>query len=264
MNISFIGYGNMARAIAKSLQLTPHSLQAASPSLPVGINTEGVATHFDNLSVLPGSEILILGVKPTQVAPVLKQIKQAIPQDCLLISLAAGVDLSWLAKHCSEKQAIVRSMPNIPIAVKQGATPLIANAWVSKKQREAAAEIFQRSGIVTWITKEEDMDVFTALSGSGPAYVLLFLEALNHAAEQLGLSKELAQTFSLQTLRGALELASESSLEWSELRKQVTSPKGTTAAAIQVLQEESFENLLYKAMRAAWLRAKELGIEITL
>ncbi|MFZ4076710.1 MAG: pyrroline-5-carboxylate reductase [Legionellaceae bacterium] len=264
MNISFIGYGHIAQAMTRSLARdSNYKLYAAAPSLQIGVHADHVHTHHDNLAILKGADVIILAVKPLQVAEVLAQIKQAIPPHALLISLAAGLSLSWLEKHSVEQQAIVRAMPNTPIAVNKGATALMANAYVSEEQKAVSTQLFQSMGISTWVTDEDNMDTFTALSGSGPAYVFLFLEAMIHTAEALGLDKALARTFALQTVRGAVELAQASELSVTELREHVTSSKGTTAAAIQVLKEEQFEKIVFKAMRAAFRRSKALAIEMT-
>jgi pyrroline-5-carboxylate reductase len=265
MKICFIGFGNMAKAIAQGLQNSDQNYQisAASPSLPKGQTAEGITTDYDNLAVIDNADLIILAVKPIEAAKVLTQIKGELPKNCLLLSVAAGLSLSWLEKHCRKGQAIVRSMPNTPIAVGKGATPLIANQFVSAQQKRWAEHLFQCCGIIAWTTEENDMDPFTALSGSGPAYVFLFLESLISAAKKLGLSEEIAKTFALQTLAGALSLASTSELEISELRKKVTSPAGTTAAAIDILQQEGFEKLILKAMEAAFKRAKQLQAPTT-
>ena len=264
MKISLIGYGNIAQAMTKSL--TNHlnyKLQAAAPSLQIGVNADNVYTHHDNLAIINGADVIIIAVKPRKVVDVLAQIKQAILPNCLLISLAAGLSLAWLEKHSVEKQAIVRAMPNTPIAVNKGATPLIANQFVSRDQKEFSTQLFQCMGMSTWVTNEDNMDIFTALSGSGPAYVFLFLEAMIHAAEKLGLEEDLARAFALQTISGAIELANASELNTNELCKNVTSSGGTTAAAIQVLKEEKFEQIVFKAMSAAFRRSKELELKMT-
>jgi pyrroline-5-carboxylate reductase len=150
-------------------------------------------------------------------------------------------------------------MPNIPIAVDQGATPLIANAYVTSKQKRLVTQLFQASGLITWIANENDIDSFTALSGSGPAYVFLFMEAMIKAAQKLGLSKEIARAFTLQTVIGAANLAKNSTIDVSVLRKKVTSPSGTTAAALDILQQQGFDELIFQAMKAACERSQQLG-----
>lgn len=260
MNICFIGFGNMAKAIARSLCKNANNYQifASSPSLKEGQTEDGIITHHNNLAHIHKADIIFLAVKPAKMATLLAQIKTEIPSACLLISVAAGLSLSWLNKHCCAGQAIIRSMPNIPIAVGEGATPLIANSYVTKEQKRHAEQLFQCASLVAWTTKESDIDRFTALSGSGPAYVFLFLEAMINAAVKLGLKKDLAKTFALQTVAGSLKLASNSDLEIPELRKMVTSPAGTTAAAIDILQQQGFEELVFRAMEAAFERAKQL------
>lgn len=258
MKISFIGYGNIARAIAKNwLEHFHCEIRAAAPSLPIGVDADGVFTHHDNALILNDADVIVLAVKPNQVANVLNQVKHALPKDSFILSLAAGISLASLQAHCLEKQSIIRAMPNTPIAVGKGATPLIANAFATEKQKECITRLFQYSGIITWLTHEEEMDALTSLSGSGPAYVFFFLESMIHAAESFGLSHQLAKEFALQTVMGAAALMSETGEDAHVLRRKVTSPGGTTAAAIQVLQEEQFESVITKAMKAAWKRAKQ-------
>lgn len=261
MNICFIGFGNMAQAIAQGLssQGSLYQIVATAPSLQEGRTAEGILTHHDNLSSISKADLVVLAVKPTKVAEILAEIKTKLPKHCLLLSVVAGLSLDWLEQHCGAGQAIVRSMPNLPIAVAKGATPLIANRHVSRRQKRWAEALFQCSGLICWTDNEKDIDSFTALSGSGPAYVFLFLEAMIEAAQHLGLNEDLAKDFSLQTLAGALKMATHSKLSINELRAKVTSPAGTTAAAIAILEEGGFKDLLFKAMDAARTRARELG-----
>ncbi|KTD23736.1 pyrroline-5-carboxylate reductase [Legionella lansingensis] len=261
MKISFIGFGNMAQAIARSLiHKKEYQLFAASPSLSKGINAEGIVTDSDNFKIIEGADVIILAVKPSKINDALSQIARAIPPQCLLISVAAGVSLASLEKYCRKDQAIIRSMPNTPIAVGKGATPLIANSKVTQAQRQLAESLFQNAGIVCWANVEAEIDAFTALSGSGPAYVFLFMEAMIEGAEKLGLSQEIAKKFSLQTIAGALSLALSSHLDISELRAKVTSPSGTTAAALTTLEEKGFRQAVIAAMKAAYERAKQLNL----
>jgi pyrroline-5-carboxylate reductase len=260
MKISFIGYGNLAKAIAKSLQQEKnHQLFAASPSLKAEMNADGVTTNPDNKAIISKANLIILAVKPSQAKDVLKEIALDFPSDSLLVSVVAGVPLSFLAEYCRIDQAIVRTMPNIAIAVGKGAIPLIANARVTEEHKQWAENLFQHAGLTHWTDQEEEMNAFTALSGSGLAYVFLFMEAMVAAAQKLGLSKEVATQFSLQTLDGALTLAKTTPVEIAQLRAQVTSPAGTTAAALYVFKEHNFEKLISEAMEAAHKRAEELG-----
>ncbi len=260
MNISFIGFGSMAQALAKGLIKNPmNTLRAAAPSLSVGINERGIQTDPNNLAVIPDADILILAVKPAQMNTVLMQLNTIqLPKHCLIISIASGLSLHWFA-NLLPQAAIVRAMPNIAAAVGKGATPLIANAFVTPEQKKMAEEIFISIGIITWAKKESLMDAFTALSGSGPAYVFLFLEAIIAAGIDLGINDAIAKNFALQTFNGALCLAAESKLSLAELRKTVTSPAGTTAAAMAVFTKNQLNDTIRKAMEAAFLRAQALG-----
>lgn len=259
MNISFIGFGNMAKAMSDGLMQNDENLiSAASPSLSTKLYKNRVRTYSDNLAVLPNADVIILAVKPAQMKQVLNQIRPHLIANSLLISVASGLTLSWLEQH-TPNTAIIRAMPNIAVAMKTGATPLFANRFVTEKQKQLTTRLFTTIGIATWALNENDMDVFTALSGSGPAYVFKFMEAMINTATTLGLPAEVAKTITLQTFSGALSLASESNLSINDLRKSVTSPSGTTAAALHVLEQRGFEKLIYDAMLAAFERAKQMG-----
>jgi pyrroline-5-carboxylate reductase len=259
MNISFIGYGNLAKAIARGLgQQKSYILSASAPSLTIGVNKEQIRTHYDNKEIVTEADIIILAVKPNQMAMVLEEISPLLNPECLLISVAAGLSLSWFANHCPRGQAVIRTMPNTPAAVEMAATPMIANEFTRPEQNIWAEQIFASIGITTWALDEDEMDTYTALSGSGPAYVFLFVEAMINAAERLGLDKASAKDFALQTAAGAIKLAQNSNLDLSQLRTNVTSPGGTTAAALHVLNG-TLEQLILNAMHAAKLRSHQLG-----
>ncbi|KTD66417.1 pyrroline-5-carboxylate reductase [Legionella shakespearei] len=259
MKICFIGYGNMAKAIARGLRKQgSHHIAASAPSLTIGINNENISTHYDNKEQAKNAEIIILAVKPAQMSAVLQEITPLLLPNCLLISVAAGLSLSWFAKRCRPNQAVIRTMPNTPAAISLGATPLIANEHTSPEQKIQAELIFSQIGLTAWAKSEAEMDVFTALSGSGPAYVFLFIEALIDAAVSLGLEPTIAKTFALQTAAGAIKLAENSDLSLSQLRTKVTSPGGTTAAALNELHGQ-LDALILKAMEAAKRRSQELG-----
>lgn len=262
MKVSFIGYGNMAKAIAKGIAHKQHwEISASSPTLTQGVDSIGVKTHQDNVSIAQHADIVFLSVKPIKISEVLIEIKDALPKHCLIVSVAAGITLSHIEQYCPTEQAIVRSMPNIATAIGKGATPLMSNEFVTKQQKQTLTELFESSGIVTWIDKEGEMDVLTALSGSGPAYVFYFLNALSNAAIKLGVKEQTAREFSLQTVIGAGLLAKESMSTFADLQQQVTSPAGTTAAAIETLKNNQFEETIFKAIEAAYQRAQELGLK---
>lgn len=262
MNISFIGFGRMAQAMAQKLSsVKEYTLRAASPSLPLGINPQGVHTYADNKRVITDADLLILAVKPTQMSAVLTEIHALLPKKIIVISIAAGLSLSWLNKHCPDKP-MVRAMPNIAAALGQSATPLIANEIISEQQKTQVEQLFNLLGITTWVQKENQMNVFTALSGSGPAYVFLFMNSMIKAAVSLGISEDIARIFALQTVQGALCLATENKTTLDDLINQVTSPSGTTAAAMAVFKDHDLEGVVHEAMLAATTRAKELSLNI--
>ena len=259
MQISMIGFGNMAKAIAQRLiRHEANTLQVSAPSLPNGLYQERIESHSNNLVVAASAEILILGVKPAQMASVVDEIKPVLPNHCLVISIAAGLSLDWFEARFPSRTSVVRAMPNIAAEIGDSATPLIANAFVSNQQKQQAERIFSSIGLVKWLSREQEMNAYTALSGSGPAYVFLFIEALIKGGISLGLAEEDAKTFAMQTMRGALNLASTKGLPISELRKAVTSPSGTTAAALGVFHAQGFEQIMQTAMQAAYDRAKTL------
>ncbi|ASQ46836.1 pyrroline-5-carboxylate reductase [Legionella clemsonensis] len=259
MKISFIGFGNMAQAIARGLSVNKgYQILAASPSLPSGVNEEGIITSPSNLEIIRNAEIIILAVKPDKIGEVLQEIGQELPTNSLLISIAAGVKIASLEKYCRKKQAIIRSMPNLAISIAKGATPLIANLSSSSQHKQWAEEIFQSLALIHWTANENDLNCFTALSGSGPAYIFLLMEAMIDAAKKSGLDEEVAQAFTLQTFRGALGLANKNK-NISTLREEVTSPGGTTAAALAVLNNHDFHALIHEAMKAAVKRAEDLS-----
>ena len=256
MKISIIGFGNMAKAMAQGLlRNQSNQLRVSSPSLPIGTNSDGIQTHSDNLSIIPDADVIILAVKPALMQSVIDQIRPALSADCLIISVASGLNLARFKLN----SPIVRAMPNIAAALGQSATPLIANKWVTDAQKTMAETIFASMGITAWITEENQMDVFTALSGSGPAYVFLLMESMVNAAIHLGLPKDVATSFALQTVQGAVSLAMNRTMELDALRATVTSPAGTTAAAISVFKDRGLGEIVYDAMRAACDRAIELG-----
>jgi len=234
-------------------------IYASAPSLKKEINEQGIETTPDNLDIVPNANVIILAVKPALMAHVLAEIRHLVPHDGLLISVAAGLTLQWFANHTPPKTAIIRAMPNIAAAIIKSATPLIANHYVHPIQQKHAEEIMQSIGISTWIHQEAEMEIFTALSGSGPAYVFQFIQGMINAAVGMGLDETIAKTFALQTLSGAVTLALKSPKSLDELSDEVTSPGGTTAAALHILKTKQFHELINEAMEAARKRAHELS-----
>jgi len=259
VKISFIGFGNMAKAIARGFQRkTSDQLFASSPSLPAGSTlADGIIAFNDNRKILQDATITILGVKPAKVAEVMQEIGSLLDPETVLLSIVAGVSIQNLASFCRPGQAIVRSMPNLPIEIQQGATPLTTNTFVSDLQKLQVEGLFAQSSLITWCS-EDSMNAYTALSGSGPAYVFLFVEALLKGAEALGLSAEEAQQFTVQTMSGSLQFLQTSQQSLQDLRTRVTSPGGTTAAALAIFEQRQFNDIVAEALKAACERAAEL------
>jgi pyrroline-5-carboxylate reductase len=262
-NLSFIGYGKLAKALIPRLIQSGYShIRVASPSLSVDTPIEGLKTTCDNRSVVQGATIILLAVKPAQMAEVLNEIYAVLPTNALLISLATGLDLKWFATQTPKHTAIVRAMPNIAARVGQSATPLVANAYVNDNQRQQAMALFNRLGLCSFIQDESEMDAFTALSGSGPAYVFTFMQAMIDAAVHLGLKETIAKMFTLKTLEGALALAREENSDLHQLTQQVTSKGGTTEAALRVFSEKQFSKIIDDALHAAKTRAAALNLSM--
>lgn len=264
MKVSFIGFGNMAKAIAQGFQRkSADQLFASSPSLEKGhVLPGGVLAFKSNLDILDDATITILAVKPAQVTEVMEEIGHKLDPETLLLSIAAGVSISTLARFCRPGQAIVRCMPNLPISVQKGATPLSSNPFVSDLQKQQVERLFAQSSLINW-GDEQLLNAYTALSGSGPAYVFLFAEALVNAAMELGIAAEDARVFTVQTLSGAVEILKNNEHTPAELRKKVTSPGGTTAAALQVLQQQQFNEIISQALKAACQHAFTLNLTDT-
>ena len=205
---------------------------------------------------------MVLATKPQ----VLKQVSQALAPSLndgqLIVSIAAGISCASLANWLGAERAIVRCMPNTPALLRQGASGLYANAAVSAAQRELAEQLLSAVGLALWLENEQQIDAVTAVSGSGPAYFFLLIEAMTAAGEKLGLSREIAEQLTLHTALGAARMATSSDVDAAELRRRVTSPNGTTEAAIKAFQAGGFEALVQQALDAAAHRSAELAEQL--
>jgi len=214
-------------------------------------------------------DTVVLAVKPQLLKMVCQQLDASKYRNNLFISIAAGVNSSdinrWLSRNNMDKQAIVRCMPNTPALLQCGASGLYANEQVSEMQKQQAEEILQAVGLVLWVSSEEQLNAVTAVSGSGPAYFFLMMEAMQQAGEKLGLPAEIAEKLVLQTALGAARMATESDVSPAELRQRVTSKGGTTEQAIASFQSADFQQIVFRALEAANNRsislAEELGSE---
>lgn len=224
----------------------------------------GITTTDDNVRALQGADVVVLAVKPQVLKAVLEPLRPQLQvQHPLLISIAAGIDLQSLQNWGGADLPIVRCMPNTPALVATGATGLYANAHVSPAQRELAQAILGAVGSTLWLDYEQQLDAVTAVSGSGPAYFFLVMEAMQEAAEALGLDPEAAAALTLQTALGAARMAIDSDVDVAELRRRVTSPGGTTEQALLTFEQGGLKQLFCEAMtncaRRSAALARELG-----
>lgn len=264
--ITFIGAGNMASSLIGGLiadGYDPAAIWATNPTtakLEALSDRLGINTAQDNAKGAQRAEILVLAVKPQTLPEVARELADVIAaQKPLLITIAAGVPTTSLESWLGNRYAIVRAMPNTPALVGCGATALFANGIVDDPQREIAENILRAVGQTLWVEHESLMDVVTALSGSGPAYFFLVMEALQAAAVDLGLSSKHANLLTLQTALGAARMAIESENDAATLREQVTSPGGTTEAALTVLESGKLRDLFKQALTAAKERGQEIA-----
>ncbi len=267
--IGFIGGGNMARSlvgglIAGGIDATRISVAEPDESKRDELSTRfGIATSQDNGTVASDVEVLVLAVKPQVMRQVVTGLAATLHEPApLLISIAAGVRAASMLRWLGQPLALVRAMPNTPALVRSGATALYASPEVSEEQRSRAESIMRAVGQTLWIDDEGLMDAVTALSGSGPAYFFLFMEALEQAAKELGLPPEAARLLTLETAQGAARMALSSDEGPALLRKRVTSPGGTTEAALGAFAEGGFETLVARAVRAACERSAELAVRL--
>jgi pyrroline-5-carboxylate reductase len=218
----------------------------------------GVHTTTDNRTVVKNAEILVLAVKPQVMGPVLRELAGAIGRTKLVISIAAGIPLAFLEGNLGKGVRVIRTMPNTPALAGEGATALARGSHASEKDLEAARRIFGAVGR-TVVVPEEQIDAVTGLSGSGPAYVFIILEALSDGGVRMGLPRDTALLLAAQTLLGAAKLYLSGDRHPGQLKDMVTSPGGTTIAGIQALEEGGLRAALIRAVEAATLRSKELG-----
>ena len=267
--IGFIGGGNMAASIIGGLLTSgvdARQLRAGDPSqesLDRLASLGPITTSQDNLDIIPGCDVLVMAVKPQLMKVVCAGIADTVQASKpLIISIAAGVTSDSLNQWLGGNLAIVRCMPNTPALLRCGATGLFANTAVSEIQRQQAQQILDAVGLALWVKQESELDAVTAVSGSGPAYFFLMMEAMQASGEALGLSPDVAKQLSQQTALGAARMALESDVDVAELRRRVTSPKGTTERAITIFEDGGFRALVQQALQGAADRADELGREL--
>jgi pyrroline-5-carboxylate reductase len=262
MNALFLGYGRMGSAIGEAWLKAGliSKISAVDPYLPTVNN----ALLYNSVEALPAVpfDIIVVAVKPNHACEVLTSLSQTACQRAIVISVAAGVTSENLSLALGNRCPVVRAMPNTPVLVGVGCTGLFAEAGLGEHQRELVTRLFSAVGTASWVDNEGLLDAVTALSGSGPAYYHLFSEALASAGVALGLSPELAKTLAAQTALGAATLQVQSGSDLVALRSAVTSPNGTTAAAIASFEQGSaLRCLVEAAVQSAYSRSQELSRE---
>ncbi|MBX2807890.1 MAG: pyrroline-5-carboxylate reductase [Cellvibrionaceae bacterium] len=266
-NITFIGAGNMASSIIGGLIAQGYAADAITASDPQVTALAALETQFgiqglaDNIAACKHADIIVLAVKPQVLKEVALTIAPAIGPQALIISIAAGITSGALAQWLGADRALVRCMPNTPALIQLGATGLYANSRVSRAQKQQAEQLLGAVGTVVWLADEAQLDTVTAVSGSGPAYFFLFMEAMIAAGVQQGLAPEQARQLTLQTAIGAAKLAQHSDVDIAQLRRRVTSPGGTTAQALSVFEQAGLSQIVEEAMGACAERAVSMAKE---
>jgi pyrroline-5-carboxylate reductase len=267
MNISFIGGGNMASAMIGGLLQQGWNADAIrvieiAPAARERLVREfKIATAAAVTAESVAADCIVLAIKPQQMLDVARVLRPYLSSQ-LVISIAAGIRLRDLARWLGGYSKLVRVMPNTPALVRAGISGLCAGPSVSDADRTQAAQIMGAVGAIVWLETEAQIDAVTAISGSGPAYVFYFIEALQQAAVDLGFDAAVARRLALQTFAGSVQLARQSEEEPALLRARVTSKGGTTERAIAVMDAESLRAIVVRAARAAADRSRELGDEL--
>ena len=265
IRLAFIGSGNMANCIIGGLIKNgyPRDKITASDPNPNALNVLkeqfDINTSTDNVESCQWAQIVILAVKPQIMKPVARGIAPALTHKPLVISIAAGINSQQLQQWLGSDVPVIRVMPNTPALVQMGATGIYATTAVSRQQYDQAKAIFNTIGCTAHIEEESLIDAVTAVSGSGPAYFFLLMEAMVEAGVKQGLTRSTAESLTIQTALGAAELAKTSENSVAQLRRQVTSPGGTTEQAILYFQKSNFEQTVSGAMDACVERSRQLA-----
>ncbi|MFV5594527.1 pyrroline-5-carboxylate reductase [Acinetobacter junii] len=266
-NICFIGGGNMAQALIGGLLSRGLPTTRITVSDPVEqicqiLEEKGIQTTTDNVEAIQNADVVVLAVKPQVLATVLQPLKGLL-SDKLVISIIAGAEIQTISELIGGSQRIVRVMPNTPALVQTGAHGIYASEAVNAQDRELTSQILAATGLAIWVDSEAQIDAVTAVSGSGPAYFFYLMESMIRAGKNLGLDEKVATALTLQTALGAAQMAITSSNSPSELRKNVTSPNGTTQAALEVFDRAQISQNIQAALAAAQKRSQELAQELS-
>jgi pyrroline-5-carboxylate reductase len=264
-NIAFVGSGVMAEAMIKGLLrqglVTPEQVIASGPRPQRGqelFDRYAVGTTTDNVKAVESAEVVVLAIKPQMLCPVLEELGGHVASDALVLSIVAGAKMDTIQRML-DVPAVVRVMPNTPAQIGLGISVWAATEATSEDQRGQALAILQALGEEVYVDDERYLDMATALSGTGPAYVFLLMEAMVDAGVHLGFSRHVSERLVIETLRGSVEYARQSPRHLAALRNQVTSPGGTSAEAIYHLEKGGLRTVLSRAIWAAFQRSRTLG-----
>ena len=267
MRIAFIGAGNMASSLIGGLLakgLDAARIRASDPGAETRARVSaehGIELFADNAQAVQDADVIVIAVKPQVMKAVCQDLRAHLKPHQLLISIAAGITCTSLQNWLGN-QPLVRCMPNTPALLGKGVSGLFATAAVTGEQRQQAEELLSAVGIAVWVDTEAQIDAVTAVSGSGPAYFFLLIEAMTDAGVKLGLPREVAKQLAEQTALGAAHMAVGSDVDAAELRRRVTSPAGTTEAAIKSFQADGFAATFEKALSAAAHRSAEMAEQL--
>lgn len=265
--ITFIGGGNMARSLIGGLVARGAAPESITVTDPIAATRDGLISDFrvhadaDAAQAMRSADLVLLAVKPQIMRAVCQNLAPSFPTNAVAVSIAAGITTTQLDDWLGGTRAVVRAMPNTPALLGAGATGLYANARTTTPQRLLAGLVLDAVGTSVWLEDEAQMDVVTALSGSGPAYFFLLAEALQAAAVELGLPEAAARALAAQTCLGAGRMLVETDEDAASLRQRVTSPGGTTQAALESFTRDEFEAIVARAVAAATCRGAELSTQ---
>jgi len=265
--IAFVGAGNMAASLIGGLRaqgVAAERIRASDRGAEQRAKVSadyGVTVYADNVEAIEQADVIVLAVKPQGMKEVCQGLREHLQPGQLVVSIAAGITCASLEAWLGAPP-LVRCMPNTPALLREGVSGLYATARVSDEQRRQAEQLLSAVGLAVWLDQEQQLDAVTAVSGSGPAYFFLLIEAMTAAGEKLGLPRETAAQLTLQTALGAARMAVASDVDAAELRRRVTSPAGTTEAAIKTFQAGGLEALVEKALGAAAHRSAELAEQL--
>lgn len=264
-NIGFIGCGNMAQAIiggiVNSKLVTPKEVMASDvieKNLSFAKNSFGIEVSKDNLEVARFSDIIILAVKPNMYGSIIEEIKEAIKDNVIIVTIAAGITIDFVEKAFRRKLKVVRTMPNTPALVGEGMTAITPNKLVSKEDEEVILNIFESFGKAE-IIEEKLMNVIPAISGSSPAYVYMFIEALADGGVLQGIPRDKAYKLAAQAVLGAAKMVLETGMHPGALKDNVCSPGGTTIEAVATLEEKGFRSAVISAMNSCTDKANKMS-----